>query len=130
MARAIRRFQGLVGDSIDDIPGVPAVGAKTGARLIQAFGSLEALEEQRDELTDLSIRGAAKISKNLHSHWQSAIISRQLARLADTIEGIELPAPFRLTQTAAAALLEYLEQIQLTGGVIYRLRSLQSSLED
>lgn len=121
-------YLGLVGDSTDDIPGVPAVGAKTGARLIQAFGSLESLAARTDRLEGLGIRGAARISKNLQENWQLALISRQLARLEAGIDDMQLPVDFQLRRDAMVDLLAYLEEINLRGGLVNRARSLMQQL--
>jgi 5'-3' exonuclease len=121
-------YQGLVGDSVDDIPGVPGVGAKTGARLIQAFGDLETLEQNRDALDDLGLRGAARISANLSSHWELAMISRQLARLTQDIAGVQLPQSFQLRAASVGELCDYLDSINLRGGVVHRARTLQQQL--
>jgi len=48
----------LVGDTSDNVPGVPGVGPKTAARLLDAFGSLEALWERIDEVSSPRIRDA------------------------------------------------------------------------
>ena len=121
-------YQGLVGDSIDDIPGVPSIGAKTGAKLIQAYGSLEGLFPERDQLASLGLRGAARVSKNLQQHWQDALVSRELTRLADQIEGVVLPTRFRLEAKRVKDLLLYLESLQLRGGVVNRCRTLLQHL--
>ncbi len=44
-------FQALVGDAIDNVPGVPKVGPKTAAKWLQAYGSLDALIERAHEIT-------------------------------------------------------------------------------
>ena len=49
-------FKALKGDSSDNIPGVPGVGEKTAAKLIAAFGSLEALYQRLDEVEPVRIR--------------------------------------------------------------------------
>jgi DNA polymerase I len=49
-------FKALKGDSTDNIPGVPGVGDKTAARLIQTFGGLEAVFERVDEVTPEKLR--------------------------------------------------------------------------
>jgi DNA polymerase-1 len=50
-------FKALKGDSTDNIPGVPGVGEKTAAKLIQTFGSLEILFEHVAEVTPEKLRG-------------------------------------------------------------------------
>lgn len=51
-------FKSLTGDKADNIPGVPGVGAKTAAKLMREFGSLENLLEHRDEIGKPSLRAA------------------------------------------------------------------------
>jgi DNA polymerase-1 len=51
-------FKALKGDSTDNIPGVPGVGEKTAARLIQTFGNLEGLFERIDEVPQDKLRAA------------------------------------------------------------------------
>lgn len=123
-------YQGLVGDAVDDIPGVPAVGAKTGARLIQEFGDLETLAERKHDLDGLGLRGAARISANLETHWPQALLSRELARLAEDIEEAELPPRYRLRPQALDELVDYLESIGLSGGVVNRARALARQLQE
>ncbi len=52
-------YLALCGDAVDNIPGVPGVGAKTAAALLAHFGSLDSLLERVDEVPFLRIRGAA-----------------------------------------------------------------------
>jgi DNA polymerase-1 len=49
-ARLMIDFQTLVGDTVDNVPGVPKVGPKTAAKWLQEFGSLEALVARADEV--------------------------------------------------------------------------------
>ncbi len=118
-------YQGLVGDSIDDIPGVPSIGAKTGAVLIDNFGSLEALEPHRGNLDGLGLRGAARISAALDEHWEQALMSRQLARLDTDTPGVERPDA--LTVDALEELLDFLGELGLAGPLARRARQLAES---
>ncbi len=119
-------YQGLVGDAIDDIPGVPSIGAKSGARLIGAFGDLETLGANRQALDGLGLRGAARISRALEDHWDQALLSRELARLEAAVPEVELPAAFTASAEAIDATLDYLGEISLGGAVLGRLRRLQA----
>ena len=123
-------YQGLVGDASDDIPGVPSVGAKTAVRLIQEFGDLETLAERKHELDGLGLRGAARINANLQAHWPMALLSRQLTQLAESIEEAELPPVYRLRAESLLALVEYLESIALSGGVLNRCRAMARQLQE
>jgi DNA polymerase-1 len=53
----IAEWLALIGDTADNIPGVPGVGPKTAAKLLQVFGSLEAMYARIDEVTPERIRG-------------------------------------------------------------------------
>ena len=76
---------GLKGDTSDNIPGVPGIGDKTAAQLLQQFGSLEAVLAGVEEIS------GAKRKQNLVEHADDARISKQLATLDCEIEtGIDL----------------------------------------
>src|SRR5438270_2592318 len=64
---------GLKGDTSDNIPGVPGIGDKTAADLLQRFGSLEGV---LDHVGDVS---GAKRKQNLTEHAEAARVSKQLA---------------------------------------------------
>jgi len=71
---------GLRGDTSDNIPGVPGIGDKTAAELLQRFGSLERVLESVDEIS------GAKRKQNLTEHAEDARVSKQLATLNEEIE--------------------------------------------
>ena len=75
-------YLALCGDAVDNIPGVPGVGAKTAAALLSHFGSLDVLLERIDEIPFLRIRGAASCAQRLREHGQSALLYRRLTRIA------------------------------------------------
>jgi DNA polymerase-1 len=66
-------FIGLKGDTSDNIPGVPGIGDKTAAELLQRFGSLEDVLDHIEEIS------GAKRKQNLTDHADDARISKQLA---------------------------------------------------
>ena len=66
-------FIGLKGDTSDNIPGVPGIGDKTAAELLQRFGTLE---DVLDHVEDIS---GAKRKQNLTEHAEAARVSKQLA---------------------------------------------------
>jgi len=67
-------FLGLKGDTSDNIPGVPGVGEKTAAKLLQEYGTLDAVLEHAGE-----IKG--KLGENLREHAGSALASRVVATI-------------------------------------------------
>ena len=78
-------FIGLKGDTSDNIPGVPGIGDKTAADLLQRFGSLEGVLEHVDEIS------GAKRKQNLIEHAENARMSKLLATAKRDIPvGIDL----------------------------------------
>jgi DNA polymerase-1 len=75
-------YQALVGDKVDNIEGVPGVGAKTAGALMEAFGSLEEIFDKLDAVAELPIRGAASLGGKLEAHKEKAFLARRLTRLA------------------------------------------------
>jgi DNA polymerase-1 len=66
-------FYGLKGDTSDNIPGVPGIGDKTAAQLLQEFGTLEEVLGNIDKVS------GAKRKENLTNHADDARVSKQLA---------------------------------------------------
>ena len=66
-------FYGLKGDTSDNIPGVPGIGDKTAAQLLQRFGDLESVLGSVDEIS------GAKRKQNLIDHAEDARVSKRLA---------------------------------------------------
>lgn len=75
-------LQALSGDAVDNIPGIPGIGPKTAAALMQHFGSLEAVLSRWAEVEFLRIRGAQGIGIKLREHAPSARMSYQLTQIA------------------------------------------------
>nr|WP_036488512.1 DNA polymerase I [Pseudovibrio exalbescens] len=76
--------QSLAGDSVDNVPGVPGIGLKTAALLINEFGTLETLLEQADTIKQKKRR------ENLIEFADQARISKQLVQLKEDVP-VEVP---------------------------------------
>jgi 5'-3' exonuclease len=85
-ARQIPDFLGLAGDAVDNIPGVPGVGAKTAAALLAHFHTLDELLLRLAELPYLRLRGAAAHAQRIGQHRELACLSRELATIRCDIE--------------------------------------------
>jgi DNA polymerase-1 len=72
-------FQALIGDSSDNVPGVPGIGPKTASKLINEFHTLENLYAHIEEA------GTPRIRKLLIEHEEQAFLSRELVRLVDDV---------------------------------------------
>jgi DNA polymerase-1 len=89
----------LMGDSVDNIPGVPGIGPKTASQLIQQYGDVEGVLANAQEITK------PKLRQSLIDHADNARLSRELVRLVcdralpEPIEGLQLkgipPEPLR-----------------------------------
>jgi DNA polymerase-1 len=79
----------LMGDSVDNIPGVPGVGPKTAADLLKQFGSVENLFARLDEVKSEKVRGA------LRGAADAVRRNRELVRLKD-----DLPCDFSPAELA------------------------------
>jgi len=71
----------LMGDSIDNVKGVPGVGEKTASALVQHYGSLEAMFAGLDKLGQAKIRGAKKLAGVLADHQRDVELARKLVRV-------------------------------------------------
>ncbi|MFB2556058.1 DNA polymerase I [Herbiconiux liangxiaofengii] len=69
----------LVGETSDNLPGIPKVGEKTAVKWLNQFGSLDAILEHRDE-----IKGV--VGENLRTYAENAIRNRRLNRLLTDVE--------------------------------------------
>jgi DNA polymerase-1 len=76
--------QSLAGDSVDNVPGVPGIGYKTAAELINTFGDLETLLARAGEIKQTKRR------ENLIEHAESARISKRLVTLE---QAVPVPLP-------------------------------------
>jgi DNA polymerase-1 len=84
-------YLALMGDKVDNIPGVSGVGEKTALALLQALGSMKDLYQSLDKIPDLPIRGAKKLPEKLAAEKEKAELSYELA----TIKlDVELPLRF------------------------------------
>ncbi|NII11567.1 5'-3' exonuclease H3TH domain-containing protein [Oleiagrimonas sp. C23AA] len=97
-------YLALTGDAIDNIPGVPGIGAKTAAALLAHFESLDALLERIEEVAFLRLRGAAACAKRLREHADTARLCRRLTRIALDAPVPENPDALRPRRTDAERL--------------------------
>jgi DNA polymerase-1 len=115
----------LMGDSVDNVPGVPGIGPKTASQLIQQFGDLETVLASTEQISK------PKLKQSLIDHADAARLSRELvrlvcdARLPEPLDGLSMkgipPEPLRdfLADMGFKSLLNRLE----SGGPVQRGRS-------
>ncbi|MDH3977364.1 MAG: hypothetical protein OEU86_02525 [Gammaproteobacteria bacterium] len=74
-------FLALAGDSVDNIPGAPGVGAKTASKLLQHFDSIDELYGNLDSVPNVNIRGAKTLGPKLAEHRDQVHMCRELTRI-------------------------------------------------
>jgi DNA polymerase-1 len=84
-AERVTDYLAMVGDSSDNVPGVPGIGDKTARELVQTYGSIESILERAGELTKKRPREA------LQQFGAQAILSKELVTIRD-----DLPIPLEL----------------------------------
>jgi DNA polymerase-1 len=100
-------LMGLRGDTSDNIPGVPGIGEKTAAQLLQKFGTLE------DVLANVEDVSGAKRKQNLVEHADDARMSKQLATLQYDLEtGVDLREAMA-SEPDRGALREFMREFEL-----------------
>ncbi len=79
-------FLALMGDSSDNIPGVPGVGEKTALALLQGIGSLESIYNDLDAIAPLGFRGSKTLAPKMAENRELAFLSYQLATIKTDVE--------------------------------------------
>jgi DNA polymerase-1 len=105
-------FLALMGDSSDNIPGVPGVGEKTAQALLQGLGGLDTLYANPEKIAELSFRGAKTMAAKLDQSKELAYLSYKLATIKTDVE-LELGCEqLEVQQPAAEELLGLFKQYE------------------
>jgi len=100
-------LQAMAGDSIDNIPGIPGIGPKTAASLLEQFGTLDILLERAETIAQQKRR------ENILSFKEQALLSRRLVQLYDEVPlDLDLEALF-LEPLNGAKLIGFLKAMEL-----------------
>ena len=83
-------YLGLVGDAVDDLPGVPGVGPKSAAAALATFGSLDAFPDSPNAWEEVPVRGARRLSEKVAAHREQALTVRGLPTLVRDVPGLEV----------------------------------------
>ena len=79
-------YLALMGDKVDNIPGVPGVGEKTALAMLQGIGSIKSLYERLDDIAGLGFRGSKTMAKKLEEHKAQLELSYELATIKLDVE--------------------------------------------
>ncbi len=98
----------LIGDSSDNVPGVPGVGPKTAEKLINEFGSLQGLYEGIDQIFK------KKLKENLISFQEQAFLSKRLIALKEDVDVPSQLEAYRLPEPDRKALHELYAELEFS----------------
>ncbi|MBO6540465.1 MAG: DNA polymerase I [Rhizobiaceae bacterium] len=101
-------LQALTGDSVDNVPGVPGIGPKTAAQLLEEYGDLDTLLERAGEIKQQKRR------ENLIEHAEKARISRELVRLKRDVPVKESIDHFALQPPDGPKLIGFLKTMEFS----------------
>lgn len=98
--------QALAGDSSDNVPGVPGIGVKTAALLINEYGDLDELLKRAAEIKQNKRR------ENLIEFAEQARISRQLVKLCDEVPALDALDALKLAEVDEERILAFLQEME------------------
>jgi len=110
--RAVADIMALMGDSIDNIKGVPGIGEKTASALIQHYGSLDALLAHPEEIVRTAVRGAKKIAGVIEQYRGDIELARKLVRIDTEVPLESKPEDFSWSGVDQKSAVEVLRELE------------------
>lgn len=104
-------FLALMGDKVDNIPGVPGVGEKTALALLQGIGGLDEIYANLDKIAGLGFRGSKTMAAKLEQHKENAYLSYKLATIKLDVELDCTPDSLQKAQPEKDQLIELYGQM-------------------
>ena len=81
-------YLGLVGDAVDNLPGVPGVGPRTASAALRAFRAIEGIPADPRAWAGVPVRGAARLARAIDHHREQALRVRELATVEREVPGV------------------------------------------
>ena len=81
----------LTGDKIDNIPGIPGVGATTASRILKKYSTVEEVMENVEQITEMKFRGSSRVQALIKTHKEILPLSKLLTTIVTDIEFDEEP---------------------------------------
>ncbi|MGH1485532.1 MAG: DNA polymerase I [Cellvibrionaceae bacterium] len=110
-------FLALMGDKVDNIPGVPGVGEKTALALLQHLGSLDDIYRDLEAVRTLEFRGAKKMPEKLADNEEQARLSYLLATIKTDVEMDYSIGDLEQGEVDTAALLDLFTSLEFKSWV-------------
>ena len=105
-------FLALMGDKVDNIPGVPGVGEKTALGLLQGLGGLDDIYANLEKVAGLSFRGAKTMAAKLEAEKDSAYLSYTLATIKLDVELALRPEQLHNASPDRKALVDWFTRME------------------
>lgn len=102
-------LKGLMGDSSDNIPGVPGVGPKTAKKLLLEYGHLEDVLAHAEEVS------GKKLKENLITNKEQALLSKELATIELAVPGVSFAENDFILRPDAEKMQAFCERYELRG---------------
>jgi DNA polymerase-1 len=96
-AEQIADYLALIGDAVDNIPGVRGIGPKTAAALLRKFSDLDGIYADTAGAARINVRGAPGLPARLDEQRDAAFLARSLTRLRCDVPVPEEPDPVART---------------------------------
>lgn len=98
-------YLALVGDTVDNVPGVPKVGPKTAVKWLDAYGSLDEIMAHADQIT-------GKVGENLRESLPQLPLSRELVTIKTDVTLPFKPVDLKLTPPKKSTLLNLFKTLE------------------
>ena len=116
-------YLALVGDAVDDLPGVPGVGPKSAAAALRVFGSLDGMPAPGNLWEEVAVRGARRLGERIAAHRDQALEIRALATVERAVPGSTRASPTWAWHGAEAAKVDPLFGALGWGRIATRIRA-------
>lgn len=120
----IADYLALAGDTVDNIPGAPGIGAKSAAKLLVHFGDIDALYQRLDEMETIGLRGAARARQSLIDNEPNVRIFQQITRIKCDIDMVVQLEDLTPGSAPAAELTAFCEEMNFGNKLRERLAAL------
>ncbi|MCY4561516.1 MAG: DNA polymerase I [Flavobacteriaceae bacterium] len=115
-------YLGMMGDSVDNIPGLPGIGPKTASKFIQAFGSMENLFKNLDKLK-------GKQRQNVENNQEIGLLSKKLATINLEVPIEFTPEKYKIGSPDTEKLKELFEELEFRNQ-FQRFQKIYGALSD
>ncbi|RLA59503.1 MAG: DNA polymerase I [Gammaproteobacteria bacterium] len=105
-------FLALMGDKVDNIPGVAGVGEKTALGLLQGLGSVDQIYADLDKVADLEFRGARTMGARLAAQKDNAYLSYALATIKTDVALDQTPEQLHNSEPDRDALVDWYTRME------------------